>query len=72
MATPEKALCDLIANQPGINLRYKKEALEFLEENLRFDMDRFYQLNPKIFEEYANIGKKSTSIRTILKLLHHE
>ena len=72
MATPEKALCDLIANQPGINLRYKKEALEFLEENLRFDMDRFYQLNPKIFEDYANIGKKATSIRTILKLLHHE
>ena len=23
MATPEKALCDLIANQPGVNLRYK-------------------------------------------------
>ena len=72
MATPEKALCDLIANLPGIKLRYKKEALEFLEENLRFDMDRFYQLNPKIFEVYANIGKKATSIRTILKLLHHE
>lgn len=72
MATPEKALCDLIANLSGINLRYKKEALEFLEENLRFDMDRFYQLNPKIFKEFANIGKKSTSIRTILKLLQHE
>ena len=72
MATPEKALCDLIANLPGIKLRYKKEALEFLEENLRFDMDRFYQFNPKIFEDYANIGKKATSIRTILKLLHHE
>lgn len=53
MATPEKALCDLIANLPGINLRYRKEALEFLEENLRFDMDRFNQLNPEIFSEYA-------------------
>lgn len=72
MATPEKALCDLIANQPGINLRYKKEALEFLEENLRFDMDRFCQLNPEIFLAYAKTGKKSTSILTILKLLQHE
>ena len=72
MATPEKALCDLIANQPGINLRYKKEALEFLEENLRLDMDRFYQFNPNIFAEYAKTGKKSTSILTILKLLLHE
>lgn len=72
MATPEKALCDLIANLPGINLRYRKEALEFLEENLRFDMDRFNQLNPEIFSEYAKKGKKSTSILTILKLLQHE
>ena len=72
MATPEKALCDLIANQPGVNLRYKKEALEFLEENLRFDMDRFCQLNLEIFLAYAKTGKKSTSILTILKLLQHE
>lgn len=72
MATPEKALCDLIANQPGINLRYKKEALEFLEENLRFDMDKFSQFNPEIFLAYAKNGKKSTSILTILKLLQHE
>ena len=72
MATPEKALCDLIANLPGINLRYRKEALEFLEENLRFDMDRVSQLNPEIFLEYAKKGKKSTSILTILKLLQHE
>lgn len=72
MATPEKALCDLIANLPGINLRYQKEALEFLEENLRFDMDRVSQLNPEIFSEYAKKGKKSTSILTILKLLQHE
>lgn len=72
MATPEKALCDLIANQPGITLRYKKEALEFLEENLRFDMERFYQLNPNIFKKYAQNGKKATSILTLLKLLNHE
>lgn len=72
MATPEKALCDLIANQPGINLRYKKEALEFLEENLRFDMDKFCQFNPEIFLAYAKNGKKSTSILTILKLLQQD
>lgn len=72
MATPEKALCDLIANQPGINLRYKKEALEFLEEDLRFDMDGFSRLNPDMFSAYAKVGKKSTSILTILKLLQHE
>ena len=45
----------MIANLPGIKLRYKKKALEFLEENLRFDMARFYQLNPKIFKDYESI-----------------
>lgn len=72
MATPEKALCDLIAHQPGITLRYKREALEYLGENLRFDMEKFYQLNPEIFIDYAKSGKKATSILTVLKLLTHE
>ena len=70
IATPEKALCDLIANTPSLLLRYKKEALEFLEDDIRLDMESFYNFNPVIFEEYVNInGKKSTSINTILKLL---
>ncbi len=69
IATPEKALCDLIADMPGINLRYKKEAQEFLEENLRLDMERFLQFDPSIFEAYAEHGKKANSILTIMKLL---
>ena len=62
MVPPEKALCDLIANLPGgIKLRYKKEAFrDFLEENLRFDMDRFYQLNPRYSKNMHDIGKKSS------------
>lgn len=72
MATPEKALCDLIASQPGINLRYKKEALEFIENDLRFDMEKFYSLNPDILNEYAKVGKKQESIHTITKLLRNE
>ncbi|MBS5528234.1 MAG: hypothetical protein KHX42_08790 [Prevotella sp.] len=72
MASPEKALCDLIANMKGVNLRYKKEALIFLEEDLRFDMERFYGLNPEIFEQYSIYGKKAASVNTIIKLLRNE
>lgn len=72
MATPEKALCDLIANMPGINLRFKTEAKAFLEEDLRLDMERFQMFNKKIFEEYTRVGKKSSSILTLLKLLNDE
>jgi predicted transcriptional regulator of viral defense system len=72
IATPEKALCDLIANTPGVNLRYQRDALLFLEADLRFDMERFFKFSPEVFERYAAVGKKTTSILTILKMLNNE
>ena len=70
IASPEKALCDLIANTRSLFLRFQKEALAYLEEDIRFDMDVFHTLNPKIFEQYISVGgKKATSINTILTLL---
>lgn len=69
IATPEKALCDLIANSPNITLRYQKEAAIYLAEDLRFDMEAFSMMNPEIFHEYIKVGKKVGSIQTLLKLL---
>lgn len=70
IATPEKALCDLVATTPSLLLRYRADALTYLEHDLRFDMDMFYNFNPEIFERYiAAAGKKSSSVRTILNLL---
>ena len=72
IATPEKALCDLIAYSPRLNLRYRVEASHFLEEDLRFDMEAFSKFNPSVFEEYIRVGRKANSVETILKLLTHE
>lgn len=70
IASPEKALCDLIAYTPSLLLRYRKEAIAYLEEDIRLDMEAFFKFNSEIFEQYiAASGKKSTSISTILKLL---
>lgn len=69
IATPEKALCDLIANSPGAQLRYPKDAALYLEEDIRMEPSDFKQMNPAILEEYAKFGKKPNSIRTLLKLL---
>lgn len=70
IASPEKALCDLIANTHSLLLRYTKEAIEYLENDIRLDMERFYNFTTSIFEQYINAGgKKSTSIKTIHKLL---
>ena len=65
----KKALCDLIANSPSVNLRYLKDAEIYLEEDIRMDLDNFRQMDIAIFEEYANVGKKAESIKTLLKLL---
>ncbi len=69
MATPEKALCDLIANSVNVNLRYMKDAEIYLEEDIRMELEDFRQMDAKVFEEYVEVGKKADSIRTLLKLL---
>ncbi len=69
IATPEKALCDLIANTSGINLRYLKDVEQYLDEDLRFDMDALVDMNIQILRDYAEVGKKSDSINTLIKYL---
>ncbi len=69
MATPEKALCDLIANSPQVNLRYMKDAELYLTEDIRMEWEDFKQMDAEIFEAYIEVGKKADSIRTSLKLL---
>ena len=69
MASPEKALCDLIANSSKVNLRYMKDVEIYLEQDIRMDMDEFYKMNATIFEDYIKVGKKADSISTLLKFL---
>jgi len=69
IATPEKALCDLIIFTPKLRLRSIKSLQTYMEEDIRLDMDEFYKMNPGIFEQCANISKKKTAINNIIKLL---
>ena len=69
MATPEKALCDLIANSPKVNLRYLKDVENYLEEDIRMEIDDFRTMDISKFERYAQVGKKSKSIETLIKYL---
>jgi len=69
IATPERALCDLVAHTPNLNLRYLREAANYLEEDIRLDMDAFLEMDKQVFRDYIAVGKKPNSIRTILKLL---
>lgn len=69
MATPEKALCDLIANSPKVNLRYLKDVEIYLEEDIRMELEDFMNMDISVFERYAQVGKKGRSIETLVKYL---
>ena len=69
MATPEKALCDLIANSQKVNLRYLKDVENYLEEDIRMEIEDFKNMDVSIFEQYALVGKKANSISTLIKYL---
>ena len=69
MATPEKALCDLIANSPMVNLRYIKDVEPYLEEDIRMDIEDVRNMDITVFERYAAVGKKAKSIQTLIKYL---
>lgn len=69
MASPEKALCDLIANSSKVNLRFLKEVENYLEHDVRMDMDAFFNFDADIFEAYIKVGKKADSVVTVLKYL---
>lgn len=69
IATPEKALCDLIASSPMVNLRYIKDVETYLQEDIRMEMEDFINMDTSIFERYAKVGKKAKSIETLIKYL---
>lgn len=69
IACPEKALCDLIIHTPNLNLRFQKDILSYLEEDLRFDMEAFYRMDKSIFEQCILVGRKKTTISNLLKLI---
>ncbi len=72
IASPEKALCDLIAYTPKLNPRFLSSMRKFLEEDLRLDMECFYKMNVEIFQECAKVSKKSAEINNITKLIQND
>jgi len=69
IATPEKALCDTILHSTAVNLRSKKDAITYLEEDLRFDTDALKMFDITILQECADCGYKRNSILQIIKLI---
>ncbi|MCF0180923.1 MAG: hypothetical protein HUK11_01470 [Muribaculaceae bacterium] len=69
IATPEKALADMIVLTSGLRLRYLKETESYLEDFLRIDREELQKLNPERFEELAQVSKKRDTLLNIAKII---
>lgn len=72
MATPEKALCDLMAATPRLSLRYRKDMQHYLEEDIRLDMDELSGFNIPLLQDIAAVSPKPVAVRTLINFLTHE
>ena len=73
VATPEKALCDLIIKSPGMNATTVKSLRSWLADDLRFDMEAFNQFNKEIMVRCAlQAPAKNNVLSLLIKLINHE
>ena len=69
IATPEKALCDLICYTPNLSLRSKKSLVTYLQDDLRLDWDRFLMFDASIISACLKYSKKQSILNNLLKIL---
>jgi len=69
IASPEKALCDLIAYTPKVRPRFINAMKLYLEEDIRLDMESFYKLDVNIFRQCVEVSKKKNELNNLIKLL---
>lgn len=69
IASPEKALCDLIVSTPHLNFQSMRAVEIYLEKNLRLDTSAFAVMDKSIIEQCVVTGKKKKTLELILKLL---
>lgn len=72
IATPEKALCDLINFSKGVNLRFLKDVRTFIEDDIRFDTETLADLNVEIIKRCAQQSRRQKSIENLIKYIQNE
>ena len=68
IASKEKALCDKVYYTKDIPIRSKGAMVEFLEDDLRIDLDELVDSDIKVFQEYYQVTK-SKKIALLQKII---
>ena len=69
IASPEKAVCDIIAVKTGLILRSSSQTKLFLEEDLRMERDALQNLNRDIIRSWIAEAPKKSSLLMLIKTL---
>jgi hypothetical protein len=72
LASPEKAICDLILSTSGLRLQSKKAIIEYLINDLRIDFESYTLWNPSIIEECIEYAYKKTELKLLLNFIRNE
>lgn len=69
IATPEKAICDLLLAKNNLRLQSVKAMNEYLEEELRIDFSILRNIDTEIFKKCIDTGKKKRELTMLLRFL---
>ena len=69
MASREKALCDMILHDSYLPPQSIKGLWQYLEEDIRFDVDELSTFDVSIIEACARFGRKESILNNLIKIL---
>ncbi|MFY9116290.1 MAG: hypothetical protein WBK97_00085 [Bacteroidales bacterium] len=69
IASPEKALCDLITATPGLRIQSPKAMRVYLEDDIRFDRTALRTLNPDLIRKCMETGKKKNTLEFLFNTI---
>jgi hypothetical protein len=69
VATPDKALCDLVVTRPGLRLRSVRGTLAYLIEDLRIDESYLQTLNIHRIQSWIPWAPKASSLQFLVSAL---
>ncbi len=70
IASPAKALCDLMVYSPYLNLKSCNAIAEYLEDDIRFDMDELASLDKDVIKRCAENSRKKTMLNQLMKFIN--
>jgi len=71
IATPEKALADKIISDRGATVSSQKGLLDYLENDLRIDMEHLLSLNPAVLDDIAG-RYSSRKLKNLMNFIRKE